>query len=260
MLATARNHTIPGWTELKTELDAWLALGMKATLWWRDDDATRPGPRLNRLLDCAETLPISLAVIPAKATSELAERLCSVTNISVLQHGYAHTNHAPAAEKKAEFGNHRPLTALRADLKLGRARLQELFGDQFSPIFVPPWNRFTDTLPAELAKLEFSGISSFGPRRYPPISGVLNCHIDIIDWHGTRGFLGTDAVLDQIVDHLFKRRHGLVDNAEPTGLLTHHRDHDTACWQFIKDLLDVTYNHPAADWRPSVQGIASVEK
>ena len=39
-----------GWADLDAELDRWKAAGRAATLWWRDDDATRPTPALDRLL------------------------------------------------------------------------------------------------------------------------------------------------------------------------------------------------------------------
>ncbi len=256
MLAAVREHTIPGWTELDTELDAWRASGMRATFWWRDDDATRPGPRLDQLLDCAGAHPLSLAVIPAQATSDLASRLRSAPNVTVLQHGYAHANHAPPQEKKAEFGPHRDTTSMSAELAAGRTRLKKLFGDQFRPIFVPPWNRFAEGLPAELHAMQFSGLSAFGTRDRDTALPRMNCHVDIIDWRGGRRFLGTETVLRGFVDHLKARRQGAVDSKEPTGLLTHHRDHDAACWQFINDLLDMIKKHPTATWISSAQATA----
>jgi hypothetical protein len=257
MPAVAREHTISGWTELETELDAWQASGSQATFWWRDDDATKPGPRLERLLDLVGTRPVSLAVIPAQATPALTERLRSASNVSVLQHGYAHQNHAPAEEKKAEFGDHRPFKTIRSELTTGRARLEKLFGDRFMPVFVPPWNRFGDVLLDELKAQHFTGLSTFGPRGQDSKIKLLNCHADIIDWRGGRGFLGTENILGRLVDHLVKRRLGIVDSAEPTGLLTHHRDHDLECWKFIEDLPVVINNHPAAAWQSSAEGIAS---
>ncbi|NKB55693.1 MAG: hypothetical protein GKS00_05090 [Alphaproteobacteria bacterium] len=252
MLAAAREHTIPGWTELETEFDAWSALGKRATFWWRDDDATRTGPRLDRLLAIANERPLSLAVIPAQATPELAQRLKGAANITVLQHGYAHTNHAPRDEKKSEFGNHRAVPAMRSDLTAGKSRLKALFGERFFHIFVPPWNRFANTLPTELAVLEFAGLSAFGPRAEYGVPGVMNCHADIINWRGGRGFLGTEAVLEQIIGHLAMRRSGKADLLEPTGLLTHHRDHDPDCWRFIECLLQAIDSHPATAWRSPV--------
>ncbi|HZU89888.1 MAG TPA: hypothetical protein VE993_11575, partial [Stellaceae bacterium] len=60
------------WPELCGELDRWGAAGRVATLWWRDDDATAPNDRLDRLLAIAGEAPVTLAVIPALAAPELA--------------------------------------------------------------------------------------------------------------------------------------------------------------------------------------------
>lgn len=260
MLAAVRTHTIPGWTELETEFDAWSASGKCATLWWRDDDAARPSPALDQLLTVAETQPLSIAVIPAQATPALAEKLRGSANISILQHGFAHTNHAPADEKKAEFGDHRPVAKMRTEIIEGRNRLEDLFGDQFAPIFVPPWNRVSKTLSAELANLEFAGLSTFGPNTASTAIRQLNCHADIIDWRGSRDFVGTEAALAQVIHHLAMRRTGAIDAMAPTGLMTHHLDHDPGCWQFIKDFKQAVNDHPAAAWVSSAQEIAGGQR
>src|SRR5216684_8019215 len=65
------------WLDLERELDAWRAAGRSATLWWRDDDAVRPTPALDRLLAIAAGVPLALAVIPGPTGAPLAERLVS---------------------------------------------------------------------------------------------------------------------------------------------------------------------------------------
>ena len=49
------------WAALKSEFDAWAQEGRQATLWWRDDDATAPGPKLDTLLEITGETPICLA-------------------------------------------------------------------------------------------------------------------------------------------------------------------------------------------------------
>jgi hypothetical protein len=62
------------------------------------------------LLDSAASrnTPLALAVIPADAEPALNERIAGLPGLAILQHGYAHQNHAPATEKKQELGPHRP--------------------------------------------------------------------------------------------------------------------------------------------------------
>jgi hypothetical protein len=75
-----------------------------------------------------------------------------------------------------------------------------------------------------------------------------NGHVDIVDWSGTRGFVGEGPALDGTIAHLALRRSGAADTDEPTGLLTHHLAHDDACWRFIDELVQRTRSHPAARW------------
>ena len=76
----------------------------------------------------------------------------------------------------------------------------------------------------------------------------INVHIDLIDWRGSRNFVGEDVALGALIDHLFRRRTGVCPVTETTGLMTHHLDHDEGTWRFVERLLDVTRTHPAARW------------
>lgn len=138
MSAPLHAHNQTAWSEFLAELDTWAASGRRAEFWWRDDDATKPGPALDRLIAITGANPLALAVIPASATAELASVTRDYPNIDVVQHGFAHTNHAPIGEKKAEFGAHRPIQVMRNEILEGRKRLTELFGATFTAVFVPP--------------------------------------------------------------------------------------------------------------------------
>jgi len=71
----------------------------------------------------------------------------------------------------------------------------------------------------------------------------------VIDWQGTRGFLGLEPTLQLLVQHLAAKRSGRADPAEPTGLLTHHLVHDTETWDFLGALQDWCANKPVIKWR-----------
>ena len=239
------------WSDLTQELDAWAAAGRPASLWWRDDDAAEPDAALERLLALAATydLPLALAVIPALATKALAGRLVEAAGITLLQHGYAHRNHAPADEKKVELGPERPAAEVLEELAHGKILMTELFGPGWFPVLVPPWNRIADTLTPALSGLGFSGLSAYGPRQAAEAAPGLtqvNCHADIMRWTAPRGFLGEAEALGLLTGHLRARRAGHAEAHEPTGLLTHHLAHDGACWAFLDTLLARLTEHPAA--------------
>ena len=226
------------WSALDEELSCWQAVGRQATLWWRDDDAGDATPALDTLLDLAAAagVGVALAVIPAAARPALAERLA---------------NHQPAGMKSSEFADERGEAALRGDLGRGLDRLRELFGQRLLMAFVPPWNRIGEAAVSLLPGIGFRALSAYRPRPVvEPRPGLrqVNCHADVMDWKHGRGFIGTRKVVADIVEHLADRREGRVDAAEPTGVLTHHLDHDPACWAFMQTLLERTRAHPAARW------------
>src|SRR3546814_9728269 len=80
----------------------------------------------------------------------------------VFQHGFRHRNHAPGDAKRAEFGDHRPVAAMLAELQAGRDLSSRLFGDRWLPVLVPPWNRIADAVAERLAELGYRGLSTFG--------------------------------------------------------------------------------------------------
>ena len=240
------------WKALKSELDRWQEAGLSARFWWRDDDAETPSPALDRLLAlrASRDLPLALAVVPAGAGAALAERLARENGLRVLQHGYAHRNHAPETEKTIELGRHRPLAMVMAELRAGRHRLETLFGKRFLDVVVPPWNRIDRRVVGALAPAGYRGLSAFGPRasRFAQPGLIqVNAHMDVMNWTSRR-FLGTAPVLKRAVHHLRLRREGEADVAEPTGLMTHHLAHDRAAWDFIARFLDETEGHPAGRW------------
>ena len=240
------------WTELDEELRRWAGSGRRATLWWRDDDAGSATPALARLLALSRDhgAPLCLAVIPQQADETLMEAIDGHA-CAVLQHGLAHENRAPEGEKKSEFGPHRPEYEMLADVAIGFEGLRGRFGGRHLPVFVPPWNRIAATLLPLLPLARIAALSTYRPRDSgEPAPGLrqVNCHADPIAWHDGRRFLGEEAAVGQIVEHLSRRRQGLCDADEPTGILTHHRIHDEGMWAFLEQLFRQTGQSDSAHW------------
>ncbi|MGI9493032.1 MAG: hypothetical protein ACR2QF_11600, partial [Geminicoccaceae bacterium] len=182
------------WADLENSLDAAARRGETIRFWWRDDDAGRSHPALYRLLDLAErqAAPIAVAVVPAWLESETQGTIAGAAQATVLQHGYAHVNHAAKRAKSIELGGREPEQILD-ELREGFGILEDAFGSAYLPVLVPPWNRIDKALVPTLKSIGYTGLSVYGPRRAleaAPGVGLVNTHLDPVDWRGTRGFLG----------------------------------------------------------------------
>jgi len=237
------------WTPLMAELDRWQGAGRTASLWLRDDDAVEPSAALDRLLELSarHALPLTLAVIPQHTGPALVDRLATAPFANIAVHGWSHVNHAGPARKKCELGLDRPVEVVLGELQAGFDHLQKLYGEKFVALLVPPWNRIDAVLVPRLSFIGFSALSVFGAEKPADNIGLVNTHVDLIDWHGTRG--GRDPA-DLVADMV--RRLGAMREEEggTLGFLTHHLVHDAAAWEFLDALFAVTQDHPASNWIP----------
>ena len=241
------------WTDLNEELERWSAAGRRAGLWWRDDDAIAPGPRLDQLAELSRKsgIALALAVIPGRARDALGEVLAELPEVKFLVHGLMHQNRAPADQKKAEFGAHRPVSEMLGDAATAWQNLLGRFAHLSMPVFVPPWNRIDEDLVPRLPLAHLHGLSRFGPRAgASPAEGLIecNCHLDLIDWRGGRGFIGENEALHQLIAHLEARRAGTIDSDENSGILSHHIVMDQAGWDFLAKLFVRTKECDGAHW------------
>jgi len=241
------------WAQVEAELDLWRREGRKALFWWRDDDATDVTPQLNRLLGLAARFdaPLALAVIPMTFTRRLARRVGGAKDLEVLVHGHRHTNHAPPGAPKREFADWRDRDAMMREVAESLGRIQAGFGPQGLPVFVPPWNRVPRGLALRLPALGYRGLSTWKPRRAEAMVaglGVVNTHLDAIDWRAG-GIAKSEAVVASLVLRKLRwRRLNPARAREPLGLLTHHLRWNPEHEFVIARLLTHTRSHPAVRW------------
>ncbi|WP_102224828.1 polysaccharide deacetylase family protein [Acidimangrovimonas sediminis] len=229
---------------LRAALDRRADTGVPARFWLRDDDAVTPGAALDQLLalGAEAAVPLTLAVIPRDTGAPLAARLAGAPQLRVAVHGWAHENHAPPGEKKQELGPHRPAGETTAELTQGLEKLRDIYGARCLPMLVPPWNRIDRALLPALAEAGFRTLSVFGPERPGPLT-EMNTHVDLIDWHGTRGGRPAAALVAEIVARMDR-----MGPEGTMGFLTHHLVHDAAAWAFIEALFAATAAHPGCVW------------
>lgn len=248
------------WARLDAALRQAERTGTTLPFWLRDDDAIAPTPELERFLALLDRwgLPLAIATIPAGMTADLVARCRVRPGTALLVHGHSHANHAPAGAKKAEFGPHRPLEAMEAELGHALAKARACAGDLLLPVLVPPWNRIAPDLVARLGALGFAGISTFAapkPGETPPGLIRRNTHWDPIAWHAGGGLRDEATLIDDLallIEGRVAAAAGAV--AEPIGLLTHHLVQDGWVERHLATMLARLVASPAVTWPP----IASV--
>jgi hypothetical protein len=239
------------WHDLVVELDRWEEAGRVAPLWWRDDDAVAPTPQFYRLLELADGAPLALAVIPADVAEGLAVALQWFPRVSVLHHGWCHANHATAG-KKNEYPAERHPVDVADEFDEGRKRMRALFGPRALPVFVPPWNRFSERFVPLLKEAGFIAISQIAPRKTAALRelvrgiAAIDVDLDVVAWHEDRKFVGEAVALARLVTLLRARREGGDDAA--IGVLTHHLVMDKATEDFLARLGETIAAHRAARW------------
>jgi hypothetical protein len=229
---------------LKQLLDDLAGHGRQVTFWLRDDDAVLPTAALERLLSLTQgyRVPLALAVIPEETGQALADRLSVLSHVRVSVHGWSHRNYSQPPAKKQELGLDRPLETVLSELQAGFNKLQGLYGGQFEPMLVPPWNRIAPEIVEALAPIGFQSLSVFG-REQAAALPLLNTHVDLMDWRGTGGGKPSDQLFAEVLAWLTDE-HPLP----AIGMLAHHLVHDDNAWSFLEDFFALTADHPACRW------------
>jgi peptidoglycan/xylan/chitin deacetylase (PgdA/CDA1 family) len=226
--------------------------GRRIALFFRDDDAAEDIPPLRRLLSLFETqeMAINIEVIPGLLTTECAGLLGAAPSgqpklIEVNQHGWRHENHETTG-RKCEFGPARDYQQQLEDIRAGRARLDEMLGSAFYPVFTPPWNRYCDATCQALIDLGFHAISDLESNRTVNVNTALRripATLDIIDWRSSRDLKPVDLLLTELIRQIQQSGHrGQPEGANSPksatiGILLHHRVMSEAAFSFIDRLL-----------------------
>jgi predicted deacetylase len=229
---------------LEAELAQWRALGFRPRLWWRDDDARRPTPALERLLALADTTPLTLAIVPAGNVYALTKRLAGLVHITIAQHGVDHVNRRRPGMPPGE----NPLGASAAQIALRIAAARERMTEAGLPpaLFVPPWNRIDKSLSAALRASGFAAMSAWGGLGQTRAEiRRLDTHLDVVSWTRPARFKGETRLIEALRQNLVRRRTAGAF-AAPIGLLTHHLALDPAAWSFLTAF--VTWSHSAFGW------------
>jgi predicted glycosyltransferase len=239
---------------LSVEAEAWESLdrmltkiagaGRKVEIFFRDDDIDEDEEKLQTLLDLflRYEVPLNLAVIPGSLTPAgvaLLKVRCAAHPelIELNQHGWRHINHEPTG-RKCEFGPSRSFAEQYDDIQRGQRLLTEAFGQNFSPVFVPPWNRLTPSTRQALIRLGFDALS--GLRDQAPVidDGLreIPVTLDVFRWKGGAELKTAAELIGELRVQL--------EASELIGIMLHHKVMGDEAWQLIEHLLTALKRGP----------------
>jgi O6-methylguanine-DNA--protein-cysteine methyltransferase len=214
-------------------------------LFFRDDDVDEDEATLRRLLRLFLELnaPINLGVIPGRLTAACAELLAQSAGqtpaiFELNQHGWRHLNHEREG-RKCEFGPSRTYAEQLADITQGRARMTEAFGQNWFPVFIPPWNRCTEETYRAIDHLDFRALSA--KRGGSVVTGYrfeeISITLDLYRWNDGARLKSAEEVVDSLIAQLSRR--------QTIGVALHHKVMDERAFSFLVSLLDTLASHPA---------------
>jgi hypothetical protein len=210
---------------------------------FRADDVGAPGNRFRELLAVFQKYqtPLCLAVVPAWLTAQRWRVLKALGKKTPglwcwHQHGWRHVNHEPRG-KKQEFGAVRENRAIRNDVLRGRRRLEAIMGEDFYPVFTPPWNRCDERTITALKEFGYYGISR-NPGAMPLTPASLtdfSIHVDLHTRKGKKAFKEWDT--------FFFEMKAAVSSGW-CGMMIHHQRMNDTAFIFMDRLLKYLRYHP----------------
>jgi len=214
-----------------------------ARVFFRADDIGIPSRQFQLLIDCfiKHRIPLCLATVPAWITTRRFEELKQVTGSNSTQwcwhqHGRLHHNFEQRG-KKQEFGPSRTKEEIKESLIKGKQRLEEILGDEFQPIFTPPWNRCSSETIESLTELGFNALSRSRGAKPETVPELPDFQVGV-DLHTRKGLsptLGFKNLLSELEETI---------SSGQCGIMIHHQRMNTRAFELLDLLLDTINRTP----------------
>jgi len=213
-------------------------------LFFRDDDVDEDEAALRRLLQLflRRGTPINLGVIPGRLTAAGGELLAQSVSaapalLELNQHGWRHLNHEREG-RKCEFGPSRTYAEQSADIARGQARMTEVFGPHWFPVFIPPWNRCAEDTYRALDQLGFRALSAKQGNSVVTGYGFkeISITLDLYRWRGGACLKSSEEIVDDLIAQLSR--------PQTIGVMLHHKVMDERAFSFLGSLLDTLASRP----------------
>ncbi|MGH9843610.1 MAG: polysaccharide deacetylase family protein [Blastocatellia bacterium] len=212
--------------------------GAPLNIFFRDDDVDADEESLRRLLRFfgdRET-PVNLAIIPGLLTDGAVKLLTDSRSshsglFGLNQHGWRHVNHEREG-RKCEFGASRGFAEQFDDIARGRARLDDAFGADWFPAFVPPWNRCTEATHQALDRLGYQVFSA--KQGGAPVTGFgfreISITLDLFNWRGGASLKPAEDIVDDLIAQM--------SGQQTIGVMLHHKVMGEEVFSFLGPVLD----------------------
>lgn len=210
-------------------------------LFFRDDDIDEDEDGLRRLLDLflLRQTPVNLEVVPGLLTDACVALLRQYppSLVELNQHGWRHTNHEREG-RKCEFGASRSFEQQFEDIANGQRRMNEAFGDRWSPVFTPPWNRCAEETFRALDQLGFAALSKIRGRQ--PIVGhkfrEISITFDPYRWKGEPAMKSPESIIEELVTQM--------NELDTVGIMLHHKVMDSTAFFLLERLIETLRIYP----------------
>ncbi len=219
-----------------------LAAEKTIDIFFRDDDVDIDEENLHRLLTIFSNrkTPLIAGVIPKLLTGDCIKLLSEFSEFTELvQHGWQHKNHE-TIERKCEFGNSRNYNEQFSDLAAGQKIMNEAFGKNWFPAFIPPWNHCTENTHRALDELGFRVLSKLRGSQ-APVTGFqfreISVTLDIFRWQNGATLKSAEEIYEELTQQIVK--------GAPIGIMLHHKVMTDEAFLFIEQLLDALKQSPA---------------
>ena len=203
------------------------------TLFFRADDIGVPGRNFFRLLTlCMDfEVPMAFSMVPAWTTAARWEKIYKTAKKKANlwcwhQHGWRHANHELIG-KKQEFGSSRSTEKLCNDIDRGRDKLESLLGNDFFPLFTPPWNRCDQRTLSHLSRKKYYAVSRFTNSTPKSLYELPDFFVNI-DLHTRKEADPAQAWNNLLDDFASAFKYGYC------GIMLHHQQMSAGAFSFLE--------------------------
>ena len=218
----------------------------KRYVFFRDDDVQRLDERFLSFfkLFMKNKIPIVYGIIPGRIDNKCARFLLNqkIKNpdlIDLAQHGWSHKNYSDKNINKFEFGPGRVYIDQKIDIINGFLKMHELFGRDFSKIFIPPFHSYNfDTLKIINFLSERGNLNIFSAG-----SKTIQKEKKFIDLPASINFLPSqNNKKNKYVKRTLALLKKLFQNNSTSGILFHHDKYDAKDMEAIDKFLKYLKN------------------